>query len=500
MSDQRPDDETLGRALGRAVESQSVRETPYAASRLAHRIGRPARAGWLGTLAAAAAIALFVGMGAFIVTRGPQGVAEPAPPEASATPAVSATSGPSVAPTAVPATCEQLTRVFFARDQLPPVGAMVRGTCGGGPRQIDEIGRRLTDLLGARPEEVPPGAFNATGRAPSGGRQSTISTSIQVDGDLATVEIGVDPAWAARGATLSQALVQQLVYTITETPGIRRVQLKDPRQQTFTVDQLVVDKPLSREDVFGYAPMTAADQRIESNGTAVPADLASKIDLVQTGPGQPVGLVVDLEPRQPVQGGSWMPAFIATGQATTGASTAKYEIVLTVAAGVETSLRDQTIDGTPLRYVRVTSGSGGTTYRLGVDDARPWRVSVGPGVTAGGMRLFVALGGHPRMVNRNIAVYAPTIGQTMIGSITIAGAARVYEANVNWRLRDANGREVARGFTTATNGTGPVWGSFHTGPVAIPAGLTGRATLEVLWGSPRDGTDQDVVSIPLEVR
>lgn len=496
MNDQRNDDETLGRALGRAVESQTVRETPYAASRLAHRIDRPAGRGWTYALPVAAALALFVAMGAFFAGRGPQGVATP---DASATPTVSATSGPSVQPTAVPASCApELTRVFFARDQLPPVAGMVRGTCGGRPGVVDQISGRLTALLGARPEDVPSGAFNATGRAPTGGRQSTTSTSMTVDGDLATVEIGVDPAWAARGAAQSQALVQQLIYTITEVPGIRRAKLKDPGKQTFTIDQLVVDKPLTREDVFGYARSGAAD-RIESGGTVVPATLSAKVDYVQTGgPGQPVRLVIDLAPRQPVAGGSWLPDFVASIRQASVTSTAKYELEVAIKGGTDTTTLDQVIEVTPLRYVAVQGTNDAMTYRLGLDDARPWRVSITPWQN-GAMRLYVDIGGVPGTVNQNIAVYSPINGQTVIGSITIAGAARVFEANVVWRLRDASGREVANGFTTATNGTSPVWGSFQTS-APIPAGLSGQATLEVFWGSPRDGSAQDVVSLPLTIR
>lgn len=496
MSDQRPDDETLGRALGRAVESQSVRETPYTASRLASRIDRPAGRGWTYALPAVAALALFIAVGAFFAGRGPQRAATP---DASATPAVSATSGPSVQSTAVPASCApELTRVFFARDQLPPVAGMVRGTCGGRRGVVDQIGDRLHALLRARPEDVPAGGFNATGQSPTGGRQSTTSTSITVDGDLATVEIGVDPTWAARGAAQPQALVQQLIYTITEEPGIRRAQLKDPGRQTFTIDQLVVDKPLSREDVFGYARSGAAD-RIESGGTVVPATLSAKLDSVQTaGPGQPVRLVIDLAPRAPLAGGSWLPDFVASMRRAPLTSAAKYELEVAIKGGTDTTTLDQVTELTPLRYVAVQGTSDAMTYRLGLDDARPWRVSIQPGA-AGGMRLYVDVGGVPGAVNQNLAVYSPIVGQTVTGNVTIAGAARVYEANVSWRLRDSGGREVARGFTTATTGSGPVWGSFQT-TVPIPSGLSGRATLEVFWGSPRDGSDQDVVSIPLQVR
>ena len=499
MSDQRPDDETLGRALGRAVESQSVRETPYAASRLAHRIDRPARGGWLGTLAAAAAIALFVGMGAFIVTRGPQGgVANPdtsASPTASPDPTARATLPPPSGTT----TSVVALRAYFARDGLPPIGAELRVAMPSDADAVQRITGRLTGLVDARQSDVPAGASTAVGLTAAQRAQVQPVFTSSISGDLATVDVTTAQRWPISGSAMEKAFLQQLVYTATEEPGIRRVLFTGSGGKPLTIDQLTVDKPLSREDVFVYAPMAPSDQRIESNGTVVAADVTSRIDYVQTGSSwQTVRLVIDLAPRQTVPGGSWMPAFTATMRPTAGASVAKYEIEVSVPRGTATSLRDQTIDVTPLRYVRVGANSEGTTYRLGVDDARPWRVSIQPG-TGGGMRLHVDIGGHPTMVNRNIAVYEPSGDQPLSSSITIAGAARVYEANVSWRLRDANGREVARGFTTATNGTGPVWGSFQT-TATVPTGLSGRATLEVYWGSPRDGTDQDVVSIPLQVR
>ena len=493
MSDRRPDDETLGRALGRAVESQTLRETPYGESRLAREVGRPVRGGWLGTLAAAAAIALFVAMGAFIVTRGPQGVAEPAPP-ASAT--ISATASPAAGSASpIPSSSPVPTLVYFGRDGLPPVGVLVSGAAA--TDAAGQISARLTALVSAG--DVASGAVNAARLTAAQVR--TMSVGARIDGDLATVAIGIDGGWPARGVAQSQVLLQQLVYTITEQAGIRRAKITDKGGSPAVIDQLVLDKPLSREDVFGYAPLVLADRTIESGGSVVPANLSARIDNGQAGTGQPVRLVIDLAPRQPLpsgSGGAWLPAFVATMRGTTGSSAAKYEIEITVQGGGETTLRDQVIDVTPLRYVRVGANSEGTTYRVGVDDARPWRISIQPG-TSGGMRIHVDIGGHPAMVNRNIAVYAPSADQSLSSSITIAGAARVYEANVSWRLRDANGREVARGFTTATNGSGPVWGSFQT-TVPVPPGLSGRATLEVFWGSPRDGNDQDVVSIPLQVR
>ena len=70
---------------------------------------------------------------------------------------------------------------------------------------------------------------------------------------------------------------------------------------------------------------------------------------------------------------------------------------------------------------------------------------------------------------------------------------------MSWRLRDSTGREVAKGFTTASEGSSPVWGTFEFG-VQVPPSVTGNVTLEVYQASPRDGSDTDKVSMPLQVR
>ena len=98
----------------------------------------------------------------------------------------------------------------------------------------------------------------------------------------------------------------------------------------------------------------------------------------------------------------------------------------------------------------------------------------------------------------SIAVYSPRSGETS-RSVTISGFARVFEATVSWRIKDAAGREVAKGFTNASIGTSALWGSFQT-TATIPANVTGAVTLEVFWASPRDGTDLGLVRIPLTVR
>lgn len=499
MSDQRPDDETLGRALGRAVETQSVRETPYTASRLAARIDRPARGGWLGTLAAAAALGLFVAMGAFLAGRG-QGVATP---DARATPTVSATSGPSLQPTAVPSSCApELTRVFFARDRLPPVAGMIRGSCGGRQGVVDQIGDRLTALLGTRLEDLPPGAFTATGRASAGGRQGWTRTSIAVDGDLATVEIGVEPAWAARGAAQSEALVQQLIYTITEVPGIRRVWLKDPGKQTFTIDQLVIDKPLSRENVAGYKVPADKSLTIDEEQRAATATTTVSNEVVAPALGR---LAIELRPTTPVSSGFWSPFVKAELLPTIPPSESKWALAVTLLGVTDPRAGSlvgagslSQVEGSPIRALRVRREVSGVTYEIFLDDARPWRIGLQRG-TNGALIVLVDIGGPPSAITTGTAVYTPVAGATVGRSVTVSGLARAFEATVSWRVRDSSGREVAESFTNASIGTSPYYGTFEF-TTQIPASVSGNVTLDVFQASPRDGSDTSKVSIPLQVR
>jgi hypothetical protein len=92
-----------------------------------------------------------------------------------------------------------------------------------------------------------------------------------------------------------------------------------------------------------------------------------------------------------------------------------------------------------------------------------------------------------------VDVAGPVSGQQVGSSFELVGCANVYEATVRYRLV-GNGRSVDS-FTTATCGTGCV-GEFRE-TISVPAG-SGPLTLEVFWDSPKDGSEQDKVTIPLE--
>ncbi|MGH2730770.1 MAG: Gmad2 immunoglobulin-like domain-containing protein [Actinomycetota bacterium] len=94
-----------------------------------------------------------------------------------------------------------------------------------------------------------------------------------------------------------------------------------------------------------------------------------------------------------------------------------------------------------------------------------------------------------------ILVTAPSMGATVSSPVTIAGTANVFEATVSLRILDADGNEIARDFTTATCGTG-CRGDYST-TLKFDIGSEQPGTIEVFEESAEDGSDINVVSIPV---
>lgn len=99
-------------------------------------------------------------------------------------------------------------------------------------------------------------------------------------------------------------------------------------------------------------------------------------------------------------------------------------------------------------------------------------------------------------IKPNVVVFSPTAGEIVSSPITIRGEARVFENTVSIRIRDASGKEVLQDFTNANAPDAGFFGPFEK-TIFIPALSDSRFTLEVFWQSPKDGSDLDVVSIPL---
>jgi hypothetical protein len=508
MSDERRDDEIIGRALSRAIETIDVNQTPFERSRIATVPPRRSIFGLWQIATAAAAIVLALAIGSWLTrpTEGQPGVA--ASPTASAPSSSSATT-----PTPGVATPSQdRIWVYFARDGLPPTGAFVTGSYLTASLE-SRIASRITALAtAAASNQVPAGTTSALTLKDAGG------ISVRVQGDLATVLFNVPNGWDARGSAQSLALVQQLVYTITEEPGIRRALITEAGKPNAVIDQLIVDKPLTREDVFGYT-LAAKPDKIEDGGMGTVGEIAdwrASVDQVAPGLGR---FVVEFKPAATTSTPP-MPRFTAQlSQNTDVSSPAKwilsvdmpeaiwpqspgeaFHCCITKAIGT-TPIREITA-GPPKTTVRTTNPlpNQGVVFQIYLDDARPWRAMVLQNPT----RLVVDVGGTPRSVSDRIAIYkAQPVAATPVCSTTcdiqLSGAARVFEANVVWRVKDSAGKVIANGHFLASLGSSAVWGTFDTA-VQVPARFTGNVTLEVYEASPKDGSEQGLVQVPLTIR
>jgi len=101
--------------------------------------------------------------------------------------------------------------------------------------------------------------------------------------------------------------------------------------------------------------------------------------------------------------------------------------------------------------------------------------------------------------SENITVISPLSGDLVDNPIHVTGEAIVFENVVSWRLRDSDGNVLTGGITEAA---APDMGQF--GPfdfyVVVPYTVNKKITLEVFQASAKDGSDTDLVSIPLELK
>lgn len=100
-------------------------------------------------------------------------------------------------------------------------------------------------------------------------------------------------------------------------------------------------------------------------------------------------------------------------------------------------------------------------------------------------------GHEDRELEAFLELVAPVDEQVAGDEVEIVGCSNVYEATVNWRLLDGDGRTLDEGFTTAECGTGCV-GAFRDTVSLAAADGEPDVTLQVFWVSPQDGSDEDL--------
>lgn len=101
-----------------------------------------------------------------------------------------------------------------------------------------------------------------------------------------------------------------------------------------------------------------------------------------------------------------------------------------------------------------------------------------------------------RVYEPAIWVTHPSEHQVAGVPLLVKGSARVFEGTVSAKLLDNKGQVLAQSSTTATEGA-PGRGNFEMSIKFEPPN-DGEGTLEVYWASPKDGSIQDKVSIPVQ--
>lgn len=94
-----------------------------------------------------------------------------------------------------------------------------------------------------------------------------------------------------------------------------------------------------------------------------------------------------------------------------------------------------------------------------------------------------------------IWVTAPVAGQKISGSFTLKGSARIFEATINYRLKDSAGNILLEGYVMASAGA-PDRGDFSK-TITFSPSSSGSGKLEVFEQSMKDGSDINKVVIPL---
>jgi spore germination protein GerM len=135
---------------------------------------------------------------------------------------------------------------YFARDFGLPVAVFLDGA-GIGASPEERIRSRLVALENG-PVRIDPDAYNVVATMRARLRSVTIA------GDLVTIDYLVPGGdWGVAGSASLRALVQQLVFTASEEPGIVRVMITQNGEAGALIggEGLVIDRPQTRRGLLG---------------------------------------------------------------------------------------------------------------------------------------------------------------------------------------------------------------------------------------------------------
>ena len=96
----------------------------------------------------------------------------------------------------------------------------------------------------------------------------------------------------------------------------------------------------------------------------------------------------------------------------------------------------------------------------------------------------------------NITATTPQANAEVSSPVRVEGTASVFEATVSFAVRDAQGKEIGKGFTTASEGA-PGTGKYTMSLAYTLTGQKQDGWVQVLSHSARDGSVQDLLEIPV---
>lgn len=102
------------------------------------------------------------------------------------------------------------------------------------------------------------------------------------------------------------------------------------------------------------------------------------------------------------------------------------------------------------------------------------------------------------VVRGNLVLMEPYSGESVSSPIKVSGEVRVFESVVSLRLRDADGHILFDGIAMAQSPDMGQFGPFEREIAYLYQKPTDTTVwLDVFWNSPKDGSEMDLISIPL---
>lgn len=99
--------------------------------------------------------------------------------------------------------------------------------------------------------------------------------------------------------------------------------------------------------------------------------------------------------------------------------------------------------------------------------------------------------------SKNVIVSSLVKNQELGSPFIILGRARAFENVINWRVRDEDGKILLSGSAMTNAQEMGLYGSFRIRSLLSEIPSTDTGTVQVFTMSPKDGTDQDMVEVPI---